>query len=130
MDRLTRRSRNRLRGQGRAGQTAIMVGVGALLAAGLSATGEFEIPRSRLGAGTAVATALAPGENDFYTGSILYTPREGKTCRQVLFDNQTGRLTDNGLVDCERAAYRRASPLPKQWSAARMRVISMGFRER
>jgi hypothetical protein len=55
-------------------------------------------------------------------------PHEGRICRQVLFDNRTGRFSDNGNVDCERAAYRSASP--KQWSFARVRAISTGFRDR
>jgi hypothetical protein len=64
-----------------------------------------------------------------YTGSILYVPDSGLSCRQMLFDNQTGRLSDNGQVDCARAAYDGASetrPLP----TARAKVISDAFRQR
>jgi hypothetical protein len=53
-------------------------------------------------------------------------PHQGTFCRQLLFDNRTGRFNDNGLVDCERAIYRSASSTPN----ARARSISEGFRER
>jgi len=48
----------------------------------------------------------------------------------MLFDNHTGRFTDDGYVDCERAAYRGASDSPKRWSVARVRVISTALRRR
>jgi hypothetical protein len=53
--------------------------------------------------------------------------QEGRTCRQLLFDNQSGRFSDNGYVDCVNAAYRSPGE-PKFWSAARARVISNSFR--
>ena len=77
------------------------------------------------------AAALLPSDDDeIYTGSILYMPDMGNVCRQLLFDNQNGQFTDNGYVDCERAAYRSRMDQPKRWSAARVRVISDGFRKR
>jgi hypothetical protein len=78
------------------------------------------------------APALSAGSSDeeIYTGSILYMPQDGKTCRQHLFDNNSGRLFDNGTVDCARAAYRPASGPPMNWSVARTHVISYGFRNR
>jgi hypothetical protein len=77
----------------------------------------------------AVAVALAAvDDDDIYTGSILYMPDSGNACRQLLFDNQNGQFTDNGYVDCDRAAYRNDAT-PKHWSAARVRVISSGFRD-
>ena len=44
-------------------------------------------------------------DDEIYTGSILYMPDMGNVCRQLLFDNHNGQFTDNGYVDCERAAY-------------------------
>ena len=41
----------------------------------------------------------------------------------------TGRFTDNGYVDCVQAAYQSGIGSPKQWSAARVKVISTGFRD-
>jgi hypothetical protein len=77
----------------------------------------------------AVAAALAAADGEIYTGSILYMPDSGNACRQLLFDNQNGQFTDNGYVDCDQAAYRGARATPKRWPAARVRVISSGFRE-
>jgi hypothetical protein len=44
---------------------------------------------------------VAPSNDEIYTGSILFTPHEGSTCHQFLFDNRTGRFNDNGNVDCD-----------------------------
>jgi hypothetical protein len=76
---------------------------------------------------TAAIAATAPSNEEIYTGSIVYMPDDGKVCRQLLFDNHNGRFTDNGLVDCERAAYQGSLDVPRQWSAARLHVISSGF---
>ena len=104
-----------------------VVAVGALLGTTLFATGEYMTARQR--ASAAAAAAAAASAEEIYTGSILYMPDEGRTCHQLLFDNHTGRFTDNGNVDCENAAYQGIGGLPKQWSAARLRVISSGFRQ-
>ncbi len=68
------------------------------------------------------------GDDDVYTGSILYMPDRGNACRQILFNNCNGQLTDKGYVDCQTAFSHSTDSEPKQWSAARMRVISDGFR--
>jgi len=73
----------------------------------------------------ATPIAVAPNDDEIYTGSILFMPPEGKICHQLLFDNRTGEFSDNGDVDCERAAYQGAEP--KHWSAARLRAVSSGF---
>jgi hypothetical protein len=113
-----RRSRERLR------LTFTVVAFGVLLGSGLFAGGQYFYAKQRS------AVAAASGDQELYTGSILYMPFEGRICRQMLFDNQTGRLLDNGSVDCERAAYRGSDGTPKRWSSARLRVISTGFRDR
>jgi hypothetical protein len=107
-------------------QTTVVTAAGAFLALGLFASGEY-VSATHRAAAAALASA-ASGEG-IYTGSILYMPEEGKICRQILFDNHTGLLSDNGKVDCERATYQGADSTPKQWSFARVRVISSGFRE-
>ena len=91
-------------------------GLACLLAASMlqrrrPSTGSLPEQRPSI-AGTAV------GDDSIYTGSILYMPQEGRTCRQLLFDNQSGRFSDNGYVDCVNAAYRSPGE-PKFWSAAR-----------
>jgi hypothetical protein len=107
-------------------QSLGVIAVGALLGTSLFATGEYITVRQRASAAAAAAAANA---DEIYTGSILYMPDEGRTCHQLLFDNHTGRFTDNGNVDCENAAYKGIGGLPKQWSATRWRVISTGFRQ-
>jgi hypothetical protein len=69
--------------------------------------------------------AIAPSDDEIYTGSILIMPPEGRICRQILFDNRTGAFSDNGNVDCERASYQ--GPGAKHWSPARLWAISRGF---
>jgi hypothetical protein len=116
----TSRSKKRARVRGRSRLMVVVASLGGVLATGLFATREIEIPRSP------AAAVIMPSDDELYTGSILYMPRQGTFCRQVLFDNRTGRLNDNGLVDCESAIYRSASSTPN----ARARTISAGFRER
>jgi hypothetical protein len=106
-------------------QSFVVVAVGALLGTGLFAIADYFTAQHWV---RSAATA-ARNAGEIYTGSVLYMPQEGRNCRQMLFDNQTGRFTDNGSVDCESAAYRGVDGnLPKQWSSARARVIADGFR--
>jgi hypothetical protein len=69
-----------------------------------------------------------PSDDEIYTGTILFVPDDGQTCRRFLFDNRTGRLSDNGLVDCESAYYQNREASPAQMSAARTQAISETFR--
>jgi len=59
------------------------------------------------------AAASGQRDDEIYTGSILHMPDEGNVCRQLLFDNHNGRLTDNGYVDCEHAFYQGGLDSPK-----------------
>jgi hypothetical protein len=109
-------------------QVGAIVAIGLCLGAGAFGIGRYVIATRQA---AAVAAALAADDDDdIYTGSILYMPDSGNACRQLLFDNQNGQFTDNGYVDCDLAAYRGPNATPKQWSAARVRVISSGFRDR
>jgi hypothetical protein len=69
-----------------------------------------------------------PSDDEIYTGAILFVPDDGKTCRRFLFDNRTGRLSYNGLVDCESAYYQNREASPAQMSVARTQAISETFR--
>jgi hypothetical protein len=111
-------------------QTLAVVAVGALLGTSLFATGTYITARQHAAAVAAEVARAAANDEEIYTGSILYMPDEGQSCHQLLFNNQSGRFTDNGYVDCINAAYRGTGDVPKQWSAARVRVISTGFRDR
>jgi hypothetical protein len=106
-------------------QTLGVVAVGAVLGTSLFAIADYFTVQHWVRPATAVRNA-----GEIYTGSVLYMPAEGRNCRQMLFDNNTGRFTDNGSVDCENAAYRGVDGnLPKQWSSDRTRVIADGFRQ-
>jgi hypothetical protein len=106
-------------------QTLGVVAVGAVLGTGLFAIADYFTVQHWVRPAT---TARNAGE--IYTGSVLYMPQEGRNCHQMLFNNNTGRFTDNGSVDCENAAYRGVDGnQSKQWSSARARVIADGFRQ-
>ena len=127
MSRFARLARKSSRSGGGRGEIAIVIAVGICLAVvGVIGVDDYASV-SRRAADAAAATA---NDDELYTGSILYMPHTGNVCRQLLFDNLNGRISDNGYVDCERAAYHGADNGPKQWSVARAKVISTGFRRR
>jgi len=109
--------------------TGATLGLAALATDGYIASSKHESAAVASGKTAGAVTGQAPGQSDeeIYTGSILYMPNDGKVCRQLLFDNQTGQLTDNGYVGCEQAAYNGIDG-PKHWTTARIRVIASGFR--
>jgi hypothetical protein len=115
-----KKARRRARNGSR--QALAVVAIAVALGLGALAADEYAMAKRQT---TAAAKALS--DDEIYTGSILYMPNDGNVCRQLLFDNHNGRFTDNGNVDCERAAYQGSLDSPKQWSAARLRVISTGF---
>jgi hypothetical protein len=67
-------------------------------------------------------------KGQIYLGSILFYPDTGNTCHQLYFNNQDGQVSDNGRVDCTRAAADLSKNKPKNLSADRTEVISKGFR--
>jgi cysteine synthase len=127
MNRRARRRKARPQKRDAVRQTLAVIAVGALLGGSLFGTGEYIAARQK--AAAAAAAAATASDDEIYTGSILYMPNEGRTCHQLLFNNRSGRFTDNGNVDCVNAAYRSPSEA-KQWSVARVRVISNNFRDR
>ena len=96
------RFKRRPRGSERWRQMIILALMSAVLAAGLFAKNEIEITQSK------ARPVIAPNDDEIYTGSILFVPYDGRICRQVLFDNRTGRLNDNGFIHA-RAPLSRAS---------------------
>jgi hypothetical protein len=122
MNRFPRPSRARRRARQRSRQTWVVIAFGLTLMLGAFATNEYVTLRRQ-----AAAAASVQNDDDFYTGSIIYMPETGNICRQLLFDNHNGQFTDNGYVDCDHAAYQGSLDTPKQWSVARLRVISDGF---
>lgn len=125
MDRFSRPAIRRRRATGGSRQTFIAIAaIGAVLGLGAMATNEYVTAAKREAAG---GTYPAPKDDDIYTGSILYMPGTGNLCHQWLYDNKNGRFADAGSVNCD-AADQDASG-PRQWSAARIKVISDGFRD-
>jgi len=126
MTRFPRPTKNHPRaGNGAAQTIVVVIAIAAVLALGALATNQYLVAAKRQAAGTFEAS----NDDDIYTGSILYLPYEGSNCRQLLFDNRSGRFTDNGNVDCAQASSESGIGSPKQWSAARAKAISMGFRD-
>jgi hypothetical protein len=128
MQRFARPSKKARRAGNRPSQIGLVLAIGAFL--GFAAFGIDDYVTAKKAAAKVAAAAVAASDEEVYTGSILYMPDRGDLCRQLLFDNQNGQFTDNGYVDCTRAAYRSSSEEAKHWSAARVRVISSGFRDR
>jgi hypothetical protein len=126
MSRRAIRSKTRRSSREKTRQTVAVVVWGIALALGAVATDEIvTVQREATEAAAEVAAKAAmPSDDEIYTGSILFTPIVGRTCRQLLFDNRTGRISDNGNVDCERAEYGG----PKNFPVSRARAISDAFR--
>jgi hypothetical protein len=117
------RRKRRSRRSERARRIAAVAAVMAVLAAGLFAARETTVALW-----TPAKPAATPSDDEIYTGAILFVPDDGKTCRRFLFDNRTGRLSYNGLVDCESAYYQNREGSPAQMSIARTQAISETFR--
>jgi hypothetical protein len=104
---------------------AVVAAMAAGLSAGLFAAENIELAQPLTG------PAIAPSDDEIYTGSILFVPDDGMICRQFLFDNRTGRLFYNGSVDCElRYGEDTTSGAAMPWSSMRTKIISEAFRNR
>lgn len=97
-----------------------VVAVGLVLAVGLVATDQYKAMQER-------AVDAAPSDAETFSGSILFMSEAGQTCHQLLFDNHTGHFTDNGYVDCARAAYQDTDTKSEELSASRAQGIASGF---
>lgn len=135
MNRIRRKPKARRRGSERTQRIAIVAAMacvaGSLVLLGRAVvTAPQPLDKVQTAARTSDDMSKAPQDEEIYTGSILFMPPSGDSCRQYLFDNLSGRLSDNGTVDCARAAYHPTSAPPKKWSAQRVHVIRDGFRDR
>jgi hypothetical protein len=117
----TKRAKIHQRGSERSRRMTVLIAIAITMATGLFATRHIEIAKS---------SGKPLRDDEIYTGSILFVPNDGKICRQLLFDNRTGLINNNGFVDCEHAYYQSTNEVPMQWSAARARVIGESFRRR
>jgi hypothetical protein len=66
--------------------------------------------------------------DELYTGSVILVPARGEQCWQLLFDNRTGTMRENGHINC----YEVVSQLEEEKNAVtpskRINVISNAFR--
>jgi hypothetical protein len=122
MKRAKRRAENNRRGSERSRSMIVLVTMAAIMATGLFATRSIDIAKP------STTATRQPSDTEIYTGSILFEPDDAKVCHQLLFDNRTGLINDNGTVDCGRAYYHSPNDAPLRWSTARAQVISEGFR--
>jgi hypothetical protein len=78
------------------------------------------------------ATALKPpvSVTDQYTGSIIIVPTRGEDCRQMMLDNRTGRMWDNGVVNCYEAVSRPGRDQLGGMSSLRINAIGKAFNRR
>jgi hypothetical protein len=76
------------------------------------------------------APHYAPGSfADTHTGSVLFSSFDGVLCKQLRFDNDTGRLTGGKLVRCDeaQAATERPPELPAAGPQIRTQSIRGAF---
>jgi hypothetical protein len=66
---------------------------------------------------------LQESEPGLLSGSLLYFPLSGNTCRQSLIDNATGQIRDNGFVDCDAAKAHTAKMWGQQMALQRRTAI-------
>ena len=69
-------------------------------------------------------------DDDLATGSIIFVPILGNTCRKKLIDNATWQIRDYGAVDCRAALAGGAHGNESGWSASRVDIIRHGFYKR
>jgi hypothetical protein len=122
----SRRSGKSHAGAGNGAQQVFVVVIvlAALLGLGAVASDQYLAVVTKRQAG---GTYSAAKGDDIYTGALLYMPETGNVCHQWLFDNQNGQFADKGNINCDAVADQGIDD-PKNWSSARIRVISDGFR--
>ncbi len=89
---------------------------------------------SLLGAGE--RSPPPPDGKAFRIGSIVVVPWSGKTCEERQFDNHTGRIVGDALVNCEARLQQLMRPPQQQEPASgqaadkqdRMRTVLSGFK--
>jgi hypothetical protein len=69
-------------------------------------------------------------DDDLATGSVIFVPILGNSCRKKLIDNATWYIRDIGPVDCREALARGALGNQLGWSASRVDMVRNGFYSR
>jgi hypothetical protein len=71
----------------------------------------------------------AQSDDQIYTGSIIVVPPRGDQCWQMMLDNRTGRMWENGYVNCYVAVRQLAdNKRSGAISSIRIQSISDAFR--
>jgi hypothetical protein len=123
--RLPRRTANaRLRRGDMARATVVTTALAGLFAAAYAIGTSWDTLRK-----TAVASAQSQqSDDDLTTGSIVFVPVLGNTCRQNLIDNRTWEVRDNGTAPCNEVLgarpYRRSGA-----PTSRLDIIRESFRK-
>jgi hypothetical protein len=73
---------------------------------------------------------FSQADDELATGSIIFVPVLGNTCRKKLIDNATWHIRDSGPVDCRVALARGANANESGWSTSRVDIIRNGFYSR
>jgi len=77
---------------------------------------------------TPVAGNTSQGDDGLATGSIVFIPARGETCRQSLIDNTTWRISPVGNVPCETVLGGEESL--RQAGVNRLNVVRDSFRNK
>jgi len=75
--------------------------------------------------------SAATGDDILRTGSILIVAPTGSLCSERIIDNTSGRIWNNGMVDCDDALAKAANAAAGSRSrGTRLDLIREGFRGR
>jgi hypothetical protein len=96
-----------------------------LFAAAFAIGSNWQAPRETLLAGSAPAQS----DDDLTTGSIVFVPDFGSTCRQNLIDNRTWEVRDNGTMPCHEALAAAPHRRSAGTGATRLDIIRESFRK-
>ena len=66
----------------------------------------------------------AQSDDEIYTGSIIIVPPRGDQCWQMMLDNRTGRMWENGYVDCY-VAVRQLADNKRSGAISTIRIQSI-----
>ena len=109
------------------GKAAAVAIAAVLLFVAVYSVGLFGPSSSPAVASTKSEPAQTPDPDAVYAGSIIVTPASGDKCLDRKFDNRTGRMWDNGYINCDTVV--RAEPAGRQaMGVLRMRAIGKALR--
>jgi hypothetical protein len=73
--------------------------------------------------------ASQTNDDEIYTGSIITFPPTGNQCSELMMDNRTGKMWDNGFVNCDDVTFDISKDrLEGSFDVKRLRTISKIFR--